>query len=148
MEVLLTITTWQCLACLGNTGGWHCDTCLPGYYGNPGDGYCKVRRLSLAPRIVTSPPCCSPASATCTAARVPSATPGPASVCARRNMSAEHADSVKVRPVQTFYIIYFQFFMLDGFGAIRAGCRQCGCNRVGSVGDLCDGDTGQCDCRC
>ena len=37
--------------------------------------------------------------------------------------------------------------MLDGFGAIRAGCRQCGCNRVGSVGDLCDGDTGQCDCR-
>ena len=33
--------TGQCLACLGNTGGWHCDTCLAGYYGNPGDGYCK-----------------------------------------------------------------------------------------------------------
>ena len=41
-EVSVTIILFrQCLACLGNTGGWHCDTCLPGYYGNPGDGFCK-----------------------------------------------------------------------------------------------------------
>ena len=32
----------ECLSCLGNTGGWHCDVCLPGYYGNPGDGFCKA----------------------------------------------------------------------------------------------------------
>ena len=39
------------------------------------------------------------------------------------------------------------FMILDGFGAIRAGCRQCGCNKIGSVSDLCDGDTGQCTCH-
>ncbi|XP_023330340.1 laminin subunit alpha-1 [Eurytemora carolleeae] len=33
--------TGECLSCLGNTGGWSCDVCVPGYYGNPGDGFCK-----------------------------------------------------------------------------------------------------------
>lgn len=33
--------TGQCLQCLGNTGGWNCDECLPGFYGNPLSGQCK-----------------------------------------------------------------------------------------------------------
>jgi len=36
----------QCLQCLGNTGGWHCDECLPGFYGNPLSGQCKGKTTS------------------------------------------------------------------------------------------------------
>ena len=35
----------------------------------------------------------------------------------------------------------------DGFGAIRAGCRQCNCHHLGAEGDFCDADTGQCQCK-
>ena len=40
-EQFLTANVGQCLQCLGNTGGWHCDECLPGFYGNPLSGQCK-----------------------------------------------------------------------------------------------------------
>ena len=29
------------MKCLGNTGGWKCNTCLDGFYGNPLSGECK-----------------------------------------------------------------------------------------------------------
>ena len=35
----------------------------------------------------------------------------------------------------------------DGFGNIAAGCRRCGCHRVGARSDNCDADSGQCVCR-
>jgi hypothetical protein len=38
-------------------------------------------------------------------------------------------------------------FVQDGFGNIRAGCRQCGCDPTGSRSDACDADSGQCDCH-
>jgi hypothetical protein len=33
---------------LGNTGGWHCDECLPGFYGNPLSGQCKGIQSNLS----------------------------------------------------------------------------------------------------
>jgi laminin alpha 1/2 len=33
--------TGQCKICIGNTGGWKCDECLPQHYGNPALGDCK-----------------------------------------------------------------------------------------------------------
>nr|XP_042897336.1 laminin subunit alpha-1 isoform X3 [Parasteatoda tepidariorum] len=33
--------TGQCLKCIGNTGGWHCNECLEGHYGNAYHHVCK-----------------------------------------------------------------------------------------------------------
>ncbi len=36
----------------------------------------------------------------------------------------------------------------DGFGNVKAGCRQCGCDPVGSMNDgTCDANSGQCSCK-
>ena len=35
----------------------------------------------------------------------------------------------------------------DGFGNLKAGCRQCGCDLMGSKSDVCDANTGQCQCH-
>ena len=34
----------------------------------------------------------------------------------------------------------------DGFGNLKAGCGQCGCHLTGSRSDVCDPDSGQCEC--
>ena len=38
----------------------------------------------------------------------------------------------------------FSFF--EGFGNVAAGCRLCNCDLIGSKSDVCDPDTGACDC--
>ena len=38
-------------------------------------------------------------------------------------------------------------FLQDGFGNLEAGCRQCRCNPTGSRSDVCDAESGQCDCK-
>ena len=53
------ISSGECLSCLGNTGGWSCDVCVPGYYGNPGDGFCKPCACNI---YGASSPVCDPRS--------------------------------------------------------------------------------------
>jgi len=36
----------ECLLCLGNTGGWKCDQCLPGFWGDPFSGQCQGKGTS------------------------------------------------------------------------------------------------------
>lgn len=39
--------TGQCLNCTGNTGGWHCNECLEGHYGNAYRHDCKRKNMFM-----------------------------------------------------------------------------------------------------
>ncbi|XP_067933249.1 laminin-like protein lam-2 [Watersipora subatra] len=158
-------TSGECINCLNNTAGFFCDLCLPGYYGGafhdyeqgcspcpcyaPGsesmqcdivngsvtcesckDGYtgdlcnqCEERRWFNGTHCNLCE--CSGNSLTCNYST------GECIAC-ENNSKGWHCDAC----VEGYH----------GYAAFQ-NCTECYCDSVGSVNQLCDSLTGQCECR-
>ncbi|KAB7502509.1 Laminin subunit gamma-1 [Armadillidium nasatum] len=115
-------TTGECLKCIYNTGGFYCDQCLPGFYGDAlalPKGDCRPCRCNFYGTVPETygPPVCDQISGQCNCK--PYVTGRTCDVCE------------------------------DGFWNLTSGtgCQQCDCDSIGSESRVCDKETGQCDCR-
>ncbi|CAH0546889.1 unnamed protein product [Brassicogethes aeneus] len=113
-------TTGECLRCIHNTAGFHCDECLVGHYGNPilpeGCKICECYHLGTQANN-DGAPICDQSSGSC--------------VC-KPHVVGTNCDKCE-----------------DGFYNLQsgAGCQSCDCDTVGSLNHTCDSYTGQCFCR-
>jgi len=115
-------TTGECLKCVYNTGGEHCDRCLPGFFGDAlalvkGDCQqcqCYSRgTLELDSRTLK----CDQNTGQCDC---------------KAYVTGRNCDRCE-----------------DGFFDLDSGngCQQCNCDLIGSLNSTCDVYTGQCFCR-
>ncbi|VVC25129.1 Hypothetical protein CINCED_3A009745 [Cinara cedri] len=115
-------TTGECLKCIYNTGGFQCDQCLPGYFGdalNPEKGDCKPCDCYHLGTTETSlgPLACDQITGQCQC---------------KPFITGVNCDQCEVG--------YFNIASGDG-------CQSCDCDVVGSVNNTCNTNTGQCVCR-
>ncbi|KAI5640968.1 laminin EGF domain-containing protein [Phthorimaea operculella] len=116
-------TTGECLKCIYNTGGEHCDKCLNGFYGDALDqkkkGDCKMCECHEAGTIESpeGPPLCDSLTGYCSC---------------RPHVIGENCDKCE-----------------DGYYNINSGegCKTCECNLEGSYNATCHPHTGQCYCK-
>ncbi|XP_054719317.1 laminin subunit gamma-1-like, partial [Uloborus diversus] len=117
-------STGECLKCIYNTGGRHCESCLPGFYGNAlalPKGDCKAcncnpvgtQKKDLDLDILV----CNYATGQCPC---------------KQNVDGKHCD-----------------LCIEGYWNIASGegCESCNCDPVGSLDHSCDIFSGQCKCR-
>lgn len=114
--------TGECLRCLHNTMGTHCQTCRPGYYGNALDRDCKECSCDRRGTQVTQCPLGSPCFCDPTTGQCPCRTGVMGDLC------DECEDG---------------YWNLDG----ASGCQPCSCDPVNSFSNVCNKVTGQCPCR-
>ncbi|XP_078721548.1 laminin subunit gamma-1 isoform X1 [Lampetra fluviatilis] len=111
--------TGECLKCIYNTGGFYCDRCLDGFYGDarlPLPDKCKPCACFLL-GTVEGQTTCNPVTGQCDC--------------------LPHVAERDCRQCEAgFYDI-----------ASGNGCKRCECHPVGSQTGQCDITTGQCDCR-
>ncbi|XP_035213490.1 laminin subunit gamma-1-like [Stegodyphus dumicola] len=117
-------TTGECLKCVYNTGGRHCESCLPGYYGNAisfPKGDCKACNCNPIGTLKKDPHVdvlvCNYATGLCPC---------------MPNVEGKHCD-----------------ICVEGYWNIASGigCEPCNCDPVGSSEHTCDIVSGQCKCR-
>lgn len=116
-------TTGECLKCIYNTAGEHCDKCLSGYFGDALDqdrkGDCQLCQCHPAGTVETpeGPPQCDGLTGFCTC--------------------QPHVIGVNCDKCE------------DGYYNIDSGdgCKPCDCNLEGSYNNTCDPQTGQCYCK-
>ncbi|KAJ8934784.1 hypothetical protein NQ318_023162 [Aromia moschata] len=115
-------TTGECLKCIYNTGGSHCETCLPGYYGNA---------LAL-PKGDCKPCQCYPVGT--------EEDPSGAIVCDQNTGVCNCKSHVLGRNCDQCE---------DGYYNLQSGegCHTCNCDPIGSLNQTCNAVTGQCYCR-
>ncbi|KAJ8269152.1 hypothetical protein COCON_G00117590 [Conger conger] len=113
--------TGECLHCLHNTTGLHCQSCKPGYHGDALAQDCKAclcdprgTEITLCP--VGSPCRCDQATGNCTCR-----------TGVIGDLCTECADG---------------FWNFDGV----AGCQPCACDPTNSLSNNCNKTTGQCQC--
>ncbi|KAJ8002829.1 hypothetical protein DPEC_G00163040 [Dallia pectoralis] len=114
--------TGECLRCLHNTHGAHCQNCKPGYYGDALSQDCKEcscdRRGTVGTRCPPGSRCfCDPLTGQC-----------PCRAGVTGTLCDECADG---------------FWNLLG----GSGCQPCRCDPANSLNNHCDKVTGQCLCR-
>uniref|UniRef100_A0AAQ5YRY5 Uncharacterized protein n=1 Tax=Amphiprion ocellaris TaxID=80972 RepID=A0AAQ5YRY5_AMPOC len=114
--------TGECLRCLHNTMGTHCQTCRPGYYGNALHQDCKECSCDRRGTQVTQCPLGSPCFCDPTTGQCPCRTGVMGDLC------DECEDG---------------YWNLDG----ASGCQTCSCDPVNSFSNVCNKVTGQCPCR-
>ncbi|XP_061578256.1 laminin subunit beta-4 [Cololabis saira] len=115
-------TTGECLRCLHNTAGPHCENCKPGYYGNALRQTCKEcscdRRGTQVTQCPLDSPCfCNPRTGQCPC---------------RRGVVGDLCDECEDG-----------YWNLDG----ASGCQPCKCDPTNSLSNVCNKVTGQCPCR-
>ncbi|KAL1456196.1 hypothetical protein WDU94_000943, partial [Cyamophila willieti] len=115
-------TTGECIKCIYNTGGQQCDSCLPGFYGEPlapSKGDCKPCLCYTPGTLETEnfTPVCEQLTGQC---------------ACKPHVVGTNCDQCEV-----------------GHFNIRSGqgCQSCNCDPIGSVNRTCDHLTGQCVCR-
>ncbi|XP_063172513.1 laminin subunit gamma-3 [Candoia aspera] len=113
-------STGQCLRCLYNTAGEHCERCQAGFYGNP---------LAANPAIKCAPCNCNPGGS----AHGPEA-------CDPVSGQCRCLPSVTGRECTQCAGGYFD--LRPGLG-----CRSCQCHPVGAQNNTCHPITGQCICH-
>ncbi|XP_065339678.1 laminin subunit alpha lam-3 [Cloeon dipterum] len=152
--------TGRCLRCRGNTVGWRCEMCAPGYFGNPESADCRPCQCNPGgsesnncdPRtgqckctaLITGRPCdrCEPGrgdiAAGCPFCRChPEGSesnqcdPRTGQCPCRPGVGGKNCDSC----------------LPNHFGLSRNGCHRCNCDPNGSNGPTCDIVSGQCSCR-
>jgi laminin, gamma 1 len=115
-------TTGECMKCIHNTAGPHCDQCLPGHFGDPyasPHGSCEA--CSCYPRGTIQSPdgisMCDAVSGNCDC---------------KVNVVGKNCNECQ-----------------KGFWNIASGegCQSCKCDPVGSFDSSCDTYTGQCMCK-
>ncbi|XP_055365504.1 laminin subunit beta-4 isoform X2 [Betta splendens] len=114
--------TGQCLHCLYNTMGRHCQHCKPGYYGNALEQDCREclcdRRGTEVSQCPLRSPCfCDPTSGAC--------------------------------PCRSAVVGFLCDQCEDGYWNLNGalGCQSCSCHPVNSLSNICNKVTGQCPCR-
>ncbi|KAJ0183971.1 hypothetical protein K1T71_000394 [Dendrolimus kikuchii] len=116
-------TTGECLKCIYNTAGEHCDKCLSGYFGDALDqnkkGDCRPCQCHPAGTVETAdgPPQCDGLTGFCTC--------------------QPHVIGINCDKCE------------DGYYNIDSGdgCKPCDCNLEGSYNNTCHPQTGQCYCK-
>ncbi|CAB3367583.1 Hypothetical predicted protein [Cloeon dipterum] len=115
-------TTGECLKCIYNTGGPHCEVCLPGFFGDAlalPKGDCKTCQCYGAgtERTKDGPFACDQISGQCRC---------------KPYVTGKNCDVCE-----------------DGYYNIVSGegCQACNCDSIGSIDGTCDMRTGQCKCR-
>ncbi|RVE52211.1 hypothetical protein evm_003130 [Chilo suppressalis] len=116
-------TTGECLKCIYNTAGEHCDKCLSGYFGDALDqkkkGDCKPCECHEAGTLESAegPPLCDGLTGLCSC---------------RPHVIGRNCDKCE-----------------DGYYNIDSGegCIPCECNLEGSYNATCNPYTGQCYCK-
>ncbi|XP_049885206.1 laminin subunit gamma-1 [Pectinophora gossypiella] len=116
-------TTGECLKCIYNTAGDHCDKCLSGFFGDALDqkkkGDCKPCECHEAGTVESAegPPLCDGLTGFCTC---------------RPHVIGKNCDKCE-----------------DGYYNINSGegCKTCECNLEGSFNATCHPYTGQCYCK-
>ncbi|XP_037977855.2 laminin subunit gamma-1 [Plutella xylostella] len=116
-------TTGECLKCIYNTAGDHCDKCLSGYYGDALDqkkkGDCKPCGCHELGTIESKegPPECDGLTGYCSC---------------RPHVIGRNCDKCE-----------------DGYYDINSGegCKACDCNLEGAYNSTCNAYTGQCYCK-
>ncbi|KAK3862970.1 hypothetical protein Pcinc_031206 [Petrolisthes cinctipes] len=115
-------TTGECLKCIYNTGGFYCDQCLPGFYGD-----------ALALPKGDCQPCHCNAYGTAAERYGRTICDQVTGQCQCRS----HVIGLKCNKCQPGY-----WNLTSG-----EGCDACGCDATGAVNGTCDEVTGQCFCR-
>ncbi|XP_028035475.1 laminin subunit gamma-1 [Bombyx mandarina] len=116
-------TTGECLKCIYNTAGQHCDKCLSGYYGDALDpkqkGDCQPCECHEGGTVESpeGPPLCDGLTGYCTC---------------RPHVIGKNCDKCEDG--------YYNIFSGDG-------CKPCDCNLEGSYNSTCHPRTGQCYCK-
>ncbi|XP_042540732.1 laminin subunit beta-4 [Dipodomys spectabilis] len=115
--------TGECLRCLHNTWGPHCQLCQPGHFGSALNQTCK--RCSCHPSGV-NPPACPPDAGVCLCDPVTGVCP------CLPHVTGLACDSCA-----------------DGYWNLvpGRGCQPCNCDPQGSQSSRCDQLTGQCPCK-
>ncbi|XP_069161690.1 laminin subunit gamma-1 isoform X3 [Procambarus clarkii] len=115
-------TTGECLKCIFNTGGFYCDQCLSGFYGDAlalPKGDCRPCRCnSYGTRAERyGPPVCDQVSGQC--------------------QCKPHVTGLKCNECEA------------GFWNLTSGvgCEECGCDYIGALNGTCDVHSGQCFCQ-
>uniref|UniRef100_A0A2A4JWY1 Laminin subunit gamma-1 n=1 Tax=Heliothis virescens TaxID=7102 RepID=A0A2A4JWY1_HELVI len=116
-------TTGECLKCIYNTAGEHCDKCLSGFFGDALDpkqkGDCKPCQCHEAGTVESAegPPQCDGYTGFCTC---------------HPHVIGRNCDKCE-----------------DGYFNINSGegCEPCECNLEGSYNNTCDPFNGQCYCK-
>ncbi|BET00227.1 Laminin B (Domain IV) [Nesidiocoris tenuis] len=115
-------TTGECLKCIYNTAGFHCDQCLAGFFGDP-----------LAPEKGDCKPCyCDPRG-------TEGGEDGGPFLCNQLTGQCQCKSNVTGAKCEVCKAGYFN---IDS----GKGCQPCNCNVTGSKGPGCD-ENGQCVCR-
>nr|XP_046250599.1 laminin subunit beta-4 [Scatophagus argus] len=114
--------TGECLHCLHNTMGPHCQDCKPGYYGNALDQHCKECSCDRRGTEVTQCPLGSPCFCDSRTGQCP----------CRAGVVGVLCDECEDG-----------YWNLDGV----SGCQPCSCDPVNSFSNICNKVTGQCPCR-
>ncbi|KAJ8974238.1 hypothetical protein NQ317_016734 [Molorchus minor] len=115
-------TTGECLKCIYNTGGPHCEICLPGYYGNAlvlPKGDCKPCQCYYGGTVPDPSGAlrCDQNTGVCSC---------------KPHVVGRNCDQCE-----------------DGYYNLQSGegCQSCNCDPIGSVNQTCNVYTGQCHCR-
>ena len=124
-------TTGECLRCIDDTAGFHCETCKSGFYGD-----------ALVPRSLKEKKCnvcqCNPLGTHHTDENNDGVDELP--ICNAYSGKCECKANVVGQNCDT---------CRDGYWDISSGegCKDCNCNTEGSYNATCDIFTGQCFCR-
>ncbi|XP_069998126.1 laminin subunit gamma-1 isoform X4 [Penaeus vannamei] len=115
-------TTGECLKCIYNTGGFYCDQCLPGFFGDAlalPKGDCRPCRCNPYGTVSEryGPPVCDQLNGQC--------------------QCKPHVIGLKCDQCE------------PGFWNLTSGvgCEPCNCDPVGALNGTCNTDYGQCVCR-
>ncbi|KAK8729191.1 hypothetical protein OTU49_008671 [Cherax quadricarinatus] len=115
-------TTGECLKCIYNTGGFYCDQCLPGFYGDAlalPKGDCRPCHCNSYGTVAEryGPPVCDQVTGQC--------------------QCKPHVTGLKCNDCEA------------GFWNITSGvgCEPCGCDSTGALNGTCDLQSGQCFCQ-
>uniref|UniRef100_A0A7N6BTS6 Laminin, beta 4 n=1 Tax=Anabas testudineus TaxID=64144 RepID=A0A7N6BTS6_ANATE len=114
--------TGECLQCLHNTTGPHCQNCKPGYCGNAVSQNCKECSCDRRGTEVTQCPLGSPCFCDQSTGQCP----------CRRGVVGVLCNQCEDG-----------YWNLDGV----SGCQSCNCDPVNSLSNICNKVTGQCPCH-
>ncbi|RWS10044.1 laminin subunit gamma-1-like protein [Dinothrombium tinctorium] len=122
--------TGECLKCIYNTYGSHCEKCAPGFYGDAltqPKGNCKSCG-------------CHPRGTISSEVKITSRSMEISFLCDQFSGQCDCKNHVMGRQCDQ---------CVDGYWNLASGngCEPCNCNPLGSEGRTCDERTGQCKCK-
>ena len=122
--------TGECLKCVHNTHGKHCEKCLPGYFGN-----------ALALPFGNCSDCgCNPEGTYESDSLIQGLFQEKAYSCDLTTGQCNFKPFIEGRQCNQCIDGYWNIFN-------EGGCQPCDCDLIGSLDKKCDQNTGQCHCR-